>query len=152
MVKPIPVFAFVFAAFSATSAGGPIDVVAPAEDEPAEGREARDLFLTTWRMLSRHSASLRVRVGVEFDAGSAEPRLALRGQDAEEIWLGEISETGRGFTGIATTASKGASHIRPGQAIGFELRHILGWSLDIERSVEAQADVERESRTNLELI
>jgi uncharacterized protein YegJ (DUF2314 family) len=146
MVKPIPVFAFVFAAFAATSAGGAMDICAPAEDEPPEGRDARDLFLTTWRTLSRHGASLRVRVGVVVEE-SAELRLATRGHDAEELWLDEITETGRGFTGIPVAASERLAHIRPGQTIGFELRHILGWTLDVEG---APTRAER-PRTNLEL-
>ena len=151
MVKPIPVFAFVFAAFAATSAGGPIDVCTAAEGEPPEGRDARDLFLATWRMLSRHNATLRVRVGVVVNEENTEPRLAERGHDLEELWLGEIAETGRGFTGAPVAMSEGLRRIVPGRTIGFELRHIRGWTLHVDGSPNETGRADRGSRTNLEL-
>ena len=152
MARPIPVFAFVFAAFAATSVGGqPIDAFAPAQSEPPESRDARDLFLTTWRTLSRHGANLRVRVGVVVEEEIAAPRLAARGHDVEELWLGEIAETRRGFIGVTVTASERLRHIRPGQQISFELGHILGWTLDVEAAANAPARPKRESPANQEL-
>lgn len=147
MVKSIPVFAFVFAAFAATSAaaGEPAGECTPAENEPRGGRDARDLFLTTWRMLSRHGAGLRVKVGVGVGGTHAEPR---RGREVEEVWLGEIAETARGFSGVTVKAPEGLRHVRPGQTIGFELRHILGWTLDVD---DAPSRPEREAQAKLEL-
>ncbi|HXT08050.1 MAG TPA: hypothetical protein VN715_14060 [Roseiarcus sp.] len=92
-----------------------------------------------------------MRVGVVVEEEIAAPRLAARGHDVEELWLGEIAETGRGFIGVAVTASDRLRHIRPGQEIGFELRHILGWTLDIEGAANAPARPKRESPANQEL-
>ena len=151
MGRPIPVFAFVFAAFAVTSAEGqPGDAFTSAEGEATASYEAQDLFLTTWRRLSRQSAKLRVRVGVLIGENGAQPTLAPRGHDVEELWLAEIAQTGRGFSGVPVAASDRLRGVRLGQPICFELRHIRGWTLDVE-SVEAPARGGREPRANLEL-
>jgi hypothetical protein len=151
MGRPIPVFAFVFAAFAVTSAEGqPIEAFAPADGEPAASRDAQDLFLTTWRKLSRQGAKLRVRVRVVVGKGGAKPTLAARGPDVEELWLGEIAETRRGFSGVPVGTPERLPHGRPEQPIGFELRHIRGWTLDVE-DAHAPDHGEREPRAKLEL-
>jgi hypothetical protein len=157
MGRPIPVFAFVFAAFAATSAEGqPADAFAPAESELTASRDGQDLFLATWRSLSRHGAKLQVRVGVVIGEGGAKSTLATREPGAardpavEEFWLGEITETGRAFRGVPVETSERPRLLWPRQPIGFELRHIRGWRLDIE-DAHAPARGEREPRANLEL-
>jgi uncharacterized protein YegJ (DUF2314 family) len=149
MAKPIPVFAFVFAAFAATSVEGrPSDAFAAAESEPQASGEAQDLFLTTWRRLSRQGANLRVRVAV--GEGAAPPTRAERGHDIEDLWLCEISQTGRGFSGVPVSTPDTLRHVAAGQPIGFELSHIRGWTLDFEDKSTARG--ERGPRANLELM
>jgi uncharacterized protein YegJ (DUF2314 family) len=151
MSKPIPVFAFVFAAFAATSVEGrSLETFAAADSEPRAARDMQDLFLTTWRRLSRQGANLRVRVGLVVGEGDAPPMLAARGHDAQELWLGEIAQAGRGFKGVPVATPERLQHVRPGQAISFELRHIRGWTLEVE-DANASARAEREPRLNLEL-
>jgi uncharacterized protein YegJ (DUF2314 family) len=101
-------------------------------------------------MLSQKGERLRVRVGVVVAEGEGEPRLAGPGQDVEEIWLGDIAQTGRGFSGVAANTPERLRHIRQGQKIGFELRHIQGWTLDVEAAPPHGAAA-RESRTNFDL-
>ena len=147
MAKPIPVFTFVFAAYAATSAEGQRpDAFAAAKSEPTADREEQELFFTTWRRLSRRGANLRVRVGVVVGESGARPTLAERGPDVEEIWLGEIAQTGRGFSGVPVATPERLRRVGPGEPIGFELRHIRGWTLDVEDKTAARG--EREPREN----
>ena len=148
MAKPIPVFTFAFAAYAATSAEGqPRKVFAVAKSEPRASREAQDLFLTAWDRLSRQGANVRVRVGVVIGEGGARPMLAEFGPRVEEIWLGEIARTGRGFSGVPVATPERLRRVAPAEPIGFELRHIRGWTLDIEDKT-----AEREPRDTLELM
>ncbi len=147
MAKPIPVFTFAFAAYAATSAEGqPREVFAATKSEPTASREAQDLFMTTWGRLSRQGANVRVRVGVVVGEGGARPTLGERGPGVEEIWLGEIAWTGRGFSGVPV-ATPERLRVAPEEPISFELRHIRGWTLDIEDKTG-----EREPRDTLELM
>jgi uncharacterized protein YegJ (DUF2314 family) len=101
-------------------------------------------------MLSHQGERLRVKVGVVVAEDECEPRLAGPGQDVEEIWLGDIAQSGRGFSGVAAKAPERLRHIRQGQKIGFELRHIQGWTLDVE-TAPAHGAAARESRSKFDL-
>jgi uncharacterized protein YegJ (DUF2314 family) len=152
MAKPIPVFAFVFAAFAATSVEGQsTEAFAAAESEALADRDAQDLFVATWRRLSRQGANFRVRVGVVAGVGGAQPTLSVRSHNVEEIWLGEIAQTERGFSGVPVATPERLRHARRGQPIGFEPRHIRGWTFDVE-DTSAHGHAERGPRANLDMI
>jgi uncharacterized protein YegJ (DUF2314 family) len=137
MARPIPVFAFAFAAFAATS-------IKAADDVRAEtARFDRDeLFLKMWRASTRADAKVRVRVGVLGVAG-APFRLCDRGStqegEADWLWLAQISETTRGFSGLVASEAERPKHSATGQRIRFEMRNILGWTLGI--NAEARATI-----------
>ena len=129
MARPIPVFAFAFAAFAATS-------IKAADDVSSETArfDRDDLFLKMWRASARADARVRVRVGVLGQAGAAF-QLCDRGSkqegEAEWLWLAQISETTRGFSGQVASEAERPKHSATGQRIRFEMRNILGWTLGI---------------------
>ena len=99
MAKPIPVFAFAFAAFAATSTKRTDEVSAQSASFDSDA-----FFLTMWRASARANAQLRVRVGVLRET-DADFRLCERGSraavEAEWLWLAQIRETASGFSGVA---------------------------------------------------
>jgi uncharacterized protein YegJ (DUF2314 family) len=160
MARPIPLFAFAFAAYAATSpAAEAADRFASSEDASPGVADGRDLFLATWRMLEPRRANVRVKVCVLAKEGSGEPRLSARAsgraEEVEELWLDEIVETNSGFCGVARMTPERLRHIEPGRKISFELRHIQGWTLDVDAAASetgpASLRADRESRTTLEL-
>ena len=161
MARPIPLFAFAFAAYAATSpAAEAEDRFASSEDASSGVADGRDLFLATWRMLEPRRANVRVKVCVLAKEGSRGPRLRARAdgraKEVEELWLDEIVETDSGFCGVARKTPERLRHIEPGRKICFELRHIQGWTLDVDAAAPktgaACLQVDRETRTTLELI
>ena len=135
MARPIPVFAFAFAAFAATST----KLTEKVSSECA-GRDGDELFLLMWRQSARANAELRVKVGVS-DEGGAPFRLCDRASaqsaDVQWVWLAQIAETARGFSGAVSTDSERPKRWLQGQRIGFQVRQILGWTLGVNASARA---------------
>jgi hypothetical protein len=138
MAKPIPVFAFAFAAFTAT-----LSRRERASVQEADASDPIDLFLTIWRMPTCDRANITVKVGISGADGGAPPQLFDRGsarsRDVEEIWLHAITETPLGFSGVVR-AAPARLKIRRGQRIAFALNHILGWTLGVDASTLKPAD------------
>jgi hypothetical protein len=138
MAKPIPVFAFAFAAFAATLSRRP-----RASSEEADGADPIDLFMTIWRMPSCDRANITVKVGILGADGGDPPRLFDRGSPrphkVEDLWLHAITETALGFSGIVRSAPQRLK-IRRGQKIDFALKHILGWTLGVDASAPKSAE------------
>ncbi len=130
MAGPIPVFAFAFAAFAATSA--------KASNESSfldpECANPDELFLEMWRATASADADFRVKIGV-FDEDGPTSRLCDRARAhstlIEELWLDRIAHNSRGFSGVIGTPRERPTSLRQGRRIGFEPRHILGWTLGV---------------------
>lgn len=145
MVKPIPLFAFVFAAYAATSiAPVPISArgrkkIGVARDKVAKMSPASSVA-PIWRTLIERSADICVKVGVVGGAGAKRLELAIAGgpQDGvEEIWLSKIAETARGFTGAVSLSA--GSRIKLGKKVAFESDHVLDWTLRLSARKPAAA-------------
>jgi len=137
MVKPIPVFAFVFAAYAATHA--------PRRDfrDQSNDRQpkAPPPASPAWRTLARQGADVWVKVGIADDGGRGAGRRVARlgecGDDVEEIWLGRIVETAHGFSG--SVAQSAVAHVRIGQRLRFARIHVLGWTMGLNAPEAARA-------------
>jgi uncharacterized protein YegJ (DUF2314 family) len=132
MARPIPVFAFAFAAFAATSTKEKVN-------SESVGHDGDEFFLKTWRASKRANAELRVKVGV-LDEGAAFrlcDRISGQSPEAQWIWLAQIAETARGFSGAVAADSERPKRWLQGQRIGFEVRQILGWTLGVNASAQA---------------
>jgi len=127
MAKPIPVFAFAYAAYAATSERSAGEFRA----DPPEEQDADTIFLAVCRAPFRAGAVLTVKLGLLVDeSGRAVGLLDRHGADAgevEDLWLGQIVEGRGGFSGVVRATPERRVG---GQRISFELRHVLGWRLE----------------------
>ena len=127
MVKAIPIFEFAFAAYAATASRG-----AARRDAPR-----RPLFMQTWQAVGPRGDLL---VKVELCVDECGAALASGGgksapaSQRKEIWLGDIAETARGFSGAVRMAQTPLTHVRVGQRIGFDPTHILDWTISFDSS------------------
>lgn len=128
MAKPIPVFAFAFAAYAATSARMPSEFRGSA----GEDRDADELFLSICRAPGRASANFMVKLGLVVDEnGRASCLCDRRSAGAgvvEDLWLSQIQDGCDGFSGVVRATPE--RRIGAVQRISFELRHVLGWKLE----------------------
>jgi hypothetical protein len=134
MARPIPVFAFAFAAFAATSTK-----LTEKVSSDFAGRDGNDLFLMMWRQSARANAELRVKVGVS-DEGAAFrlcDRASSQSAEVQWVWLAQITESVRGFSGAVSMDSERPKRWLQGQRIGFQVRQILGWTLGVNASARA---------------
>ena len=138
MAKPIPVFAFAFAAFAATWSRTSNDF----RLEDSESADANELFLKIWRAAARADGNFMVRIGV-VDEGAPTSRLCDRDAadcaNCGELWLGNIAETPSAFSGVVRIGPERAQLMRSGERVSFELRHILGWTLGVNATKRASA-------------
>ena len=137
MARPIPVFAFAFAAFAATST----KLTEKISSERA-GREGDDLFVLMWRQSARANAELRVKVGVSDEGGASFrlcDRTSAKSSEVQSMWLTQITETARGFSGTVALDFERPKRWLQGQRIGFQVEQILGWTLGVNVSAPAIA-------------
>jgi len=141
MVKPIPVFAFVFAAYAATHAPATRERDDRGDNPDSNPGKAAPAPGPAWRSLLRQGADVRVKVGVAENGGqgAARPvaRIGAPGDEIEEIWLGQIAETAYGFTGVV--AESGAARVTSGQRMRFARIHVLGWTMGVKSTEPARA-------------
>jgi uncharacterized protein YegJ (DUF2314 family) len=140
MARPIPVFAFAFAAYAAASAGERMMPDGEGQEGASAGGDAYNLFLASWRMSLRRGAKMRVKIGVTLGEGAAR-----RARETEELWLDDIVETEHGFSGTAWGAPERLGQVKPGQKVDFAPDDILGWALDVDmmRPSRARPGAER---------
>jgi hypothetical protein len=138
MAKPIPVFAFIFAAYAATSKSGaapPLDEQkAPGPSlkdfEPGAARASAKAFAFAWvRRPDPESYLVKVRL-----AGCACPpglrpagREEWRDGATDEVWLRAISETLHGFAGVVDAESGLCSKFWVGETVIFKEANIVDW-------------------------
>ncbi len=136
MAKPIPVFAFAYAAFAATSDR----MASEHRADPSEEQDAEAIFLTICRAPFRKGATLSVKLGLLVDdsghaAGLLDRNSACTGE-VEDLWLGQIVEGRGGFSGVARATPERRIG---GQRISFELRHVLSWRLEPQQTEAASS-------------
>ena len=140
MVRPIPVFAFAFAAFAAAWSKGSNEY----RFEEVDGGNASELFLKVWRAAAPADGDFMVKVGVTDESGPTSRLCDRESADSSayaELWLGQIAETPRSFCGVVSNASDRPRPMRRGERISFEPRHILGWTLSVNATRPATADL-----------
>jgi hypothetical protein len=138
MAKPIPVFAFIFAAYAATSKAG----AAPALGEQmAQRPSCKDLELCAARARAKAFALAWVRrpdpecylVKVRLAGCACAPGLRPAGREdgrdgaTDEVWLGAISETLHGFAGVVDAESGPCSKMWAGETVIFDEADIVDW-------------------------
>ncbi len=124
MAKPIPVFAFVFAAFAATSTRAQSS--RPSSENLTPSAPRGDTFpglLETWRLLWRRRLGVSALVGVVGDG---------RDRAAEALWLSDVRENGESMIGAA------AESPRAGERIDFVLADVLDWRIVEPQSAGAE--------------
>jgi hypothetical protein len=153
MVKPIPVFAFVFAAYAATHESARRDLGDPRDNrDAAQGNPpaANSKVLTglSWRMLARQGADVWVKVGVVENGRRATRQLVAApvepGENVEEIWLGQIVETTHGFSGVVTESRLSRTEI--GERMRFARIHVLGWTTRLASAASETVRVDLRER------
>lgn len=145
MAKPIPVFAFVFAAYAATYSApvaSPMSRIRKAglnEDKTSGPGEEQASVVPVWRTLLHRGAEIWVKIGVvghgrgrRLDLASAD--VPPRG-DFDEVWLFGITETARGFDGIVNQSAH--RQIKLGRKIHFERSNVQDWTLRLNAAKPA---------------
>jgi uncharacterized protein YegJ (DUF2314 family) len=132
VAKPIPVFAFAFAAFAATSERALNELPTRERDD----HDTDDLFLTICRAPARARANFLVKLGLVVDENGRASGLCDRASApaviVEHLWLSQIEEGRSGFSGVVRTTPE--RRVDAGQRVSFELRHVLGWRLEANAS------------------
>jgi hypothetical protein len=129
MVKSIPIFEFAFAAYAATSNRSDANSSGPS----------RPPFIETWNAVGARG-DLLVKVELRDDKRGAAtafgPQRPAPAGSLREVWLGDIQETARGFSGAVRMSQERLTHVRVGQRVRFDPTHILDWTISYDPSAE----------------
>ncbi len=137
MIKPIPIFEFAIAAYAtrARASGG------PALGLRERQVERRRQFATSVRSPAPSGGALLVKISVLENAGAvtacATPFKSVHSVD--EIWLGHIEETAKGYSGVICMAQTPLRHVGWGRRIDFDPTHILDWTISLHTPPECDA-------------
>lgn len=147
MVKPIPLFAFVFAAYAATNTGTvPISArqrkkIGVVENKFGNVQYPPTSVVPIWRTLLERSADICVKVGVLGDISGKQLDLASADRvprdGVEEIWLSELSQTARGFAGVISHSA--SPKVKIGRKVCFKRDHVLDWTLRLSARKAGEA-------------
>ena len=132
MTKPIPVFAFIFAAYAATSQGELARIPDRRRTKPdaeSERERASVAFTSAW-MLRPSAEGYLVKVALIGCVAAPGFRLAAR-SDAlgatEDVWLGAISENLLGFVGVGVAGLETPAGQFVGKTIPFTRADVRDW-------------------------
>jgi hypothetical protein len=138
MIKPIPIFEFAIAAYATTAraGGGPM-----SKSTRERQVERRRQFETSLRSAAPRGGALLVKINVLENAGAVSACLTpfKPVQSVDEIWLGHIEETARGYSGVVCMAQTPQRHAGSGRRIEFDPTHILDWTISLRTSPECDA-------------
>ena len=130
MTKSIPVFAFVFAAFAATSGRGRLPSLAPAaERDDARAPATLVALRTLLYCVSQAFGDISVKVAVAVGEPDSPARLARSGaeDEVEPLWLTGVGESPSGFFGYVAETPVRLAWLRRGQRIHFDVADVLDW-------------------------